>query len=546
MPRPRSCFESLFVFACAVSGLAQESPELKSQAETSHFEETSRYADVLQFFSELQKQSPLVRLETFGLSQEGRRLPLVILADPPLATPREASQSGKPIVFIMANIHAGEVEGKEAVQHLARRILLGDLKPVLSKLTILIAPIFNADSNEKINVLNRSEQYGPIGGVGVRPNSQDFDLNRDFIKLESPEVRSLVRLYNRWNPHLTVDLHTTNGSYHAYHLTYSHPLNPNTDKQILSFQREQMMPVIADAMLKDHKLRTYYYGNFTGFSNKPKAGEKTTWEAFTHQPRIGQNYGGLRNRMTILSEAYSYLPFQRRVEVTERFVEEILNFCAGHSSQIVELIQSADAEAVRKFSGNEPVDIGVAFQPIPLSKPVDILVGEVEKVVNPRSGKEMTAMVEDKVTPVKMEDFGMYAPTRTVKAPRAYLFANEEGVVQKCLQHGIAVEELTSELTTEVECLKITGVTKSKRKFQGHFETKLTGEYSRKEVTFPRGTILIRTAQPLGALVCYLLEPESEDGLVTWNFFDAQLEEGKTFPVCKLMQSRNVASVLVE
>ncbi len=546
MPRSRSCFESFFLFAFAFSALAQESPELKSQAETSHFEETSRYANVLQFFSELQKRSPLVRLETFGLSQEGRRLPLVILADPPLATPREASQSGKPIVFIMANIHAGEVEGKEAVQHLARRILLGDLKPVLSKLTILIAPIFNADSNEKINVLNRSEQYGPIGGVGVRPNSQDFDLNRDFIKLESPEVRSLVRLYNRWNPHLTVDLHTTNGSYHAYHLTYSHPLNPNTDKQILSFQREQMMPVIADAMLKDHKLRTYYYGNFTGFSNKPKAGEKTTWEAFTHQPRIGQNYGGLRNRMTILSEAYSYLPFQRRVEVTERFVEEILNFCAGHSSQIVELIQSADAETVRKFSGNEPVDIGVAFQPIPLSKPVDILVGEVEKVVNPRSGKEMTAMVEDKVTPVKMEDFGMYAPTRTVKAPRAYLFANEEGVVQKCLQHGIAVEELTSELTTEVECLKITGVTKSKRKFQGHFETKLTGEYSSKEVTFPRGTILIRTAQPLGALVCYLLEPESEDGLVTWNFFDAQLEEGKTFPVCKLMQNRNVASVLVE
>ncbi len=155
-------------------------------------------------------------------------------------------------------------------------------------------------------------------------------------------------------------------------------------------------------------------------------------------------------------------------------------------------------------------------------------------------------MVEDKVTPVKMEDFGMYAPTRTVKAPRAYLFANEEGVVQKCLQHGIAVEELTSELTTEVECLKITGVTKSKRKFQGHFETKLTGEYSSKEVTFPRGTILIRTAQPLGALVCYLLEPESEDGLVTWNFFDAQLEEGMTFPVCKLMKNTNVSSVLVE
>ena len=546
MPRIPSCFALVFLFLSLCNAFAQEAVNLQSRAETSHFEETSRYADVLQFFSELQKRSPLMRMETFGLSQEGRRLPLVILSDPPVSTPREANQSGKPIVFIMANIHAGEVEGKEAVQHLARRILLGESKHVLSKMTILIAPIFNADGNEKINVLNRPEQFGPIGGVGVRPNSQDFDLNRDFIKLESPEVRSLVRLYNQWNPHLIVDLHTTNGSYHAYHLTYSHPLNPNSDKQILGFQREQMMPVIADAMLKNHKLRTYYYGNFTGFSNKPKAGEKTTWEAFTHQPRIGQNYGGLRNRMTILSEAYSYLPFHRRIEITERFVEEILEYSAGHASQIVELTERADAETVRKFSGNEPVDVGVAFQPIPLSKPVEILVGEVEKIVNPRSGKEMTAMVEDKLTALRMEDFGMYAATRTVKAPRAYLFAHEEGIVQKCLQHGIVVEELTSELTTEVECLKITAIVRSKRKFQGHFETKLEGEYRNEEVTFPRGTILVRTSQPLGALVCYLLEPESEDGLVTWNFFDANLEEGKSFPVYKLMKQKNVTSVMLE
>ncbi len=546
MPRNRSYVALLFLVATAFNAFGQEVVDLQSQAEATNFEATSRYADVIRFLSELQKRSPLVRLETFGLSQEGRQLPLVILSDPPLSTPREASQSGKPVVFIMANIHAGEVEGKEASQHLARRIVLGDLKSVLSKLTILIAPIFNADGNERINLENRSEQFGPIGGVGVRPNAQDFDLNRDFIKLESPEVRSLVKLYNRWNPDLTVDLHTTNGSYHAYHLTYSHPLNPNTNHQILSFQREQMMPVIADAMLKDHKFRTYYYGNFTGFSNKPKAGEKTTWEAFTHQPRIGQNYGGLRNRMTILSEAYSYLSFQRRVEVTERFVEGILNFCAGHSSQIVELTKTADAEAVRRFSGNQAVEFGVAFKPIPLPKPVDILVGEVEKVVNPRSGKEMTAMLEDKVTPLQMEDFGMFEATRTVKAPRAYLFAYDENVVQKCLQHGIVVEELTAELTAEVECLKIDGIVKSKRKFQGHFETKLSGEYGGSIVTFPRGTILVRTAQPLGALVCYLLEPESEDGLTTWNFFDAQLEVGKSFPVRKLMNPMNVASVLVE
>ena len=545
MPSTRFCFIATFIFAFAFNVFMQIPADLKSRAETTNFEETSRYDDVISFMTELQKRSPLVRMETFGISQEGRKLPLMILSDPPISTPAEAKRAGKPIIFIMANIHAGEVEGKEAVQHLARRILFGDLKPLLSKLTILLAPIYNADGNEKISMDNRTAQNGPIGGVGVRENSKSFDLNRDYIKLESPEAQALVNLFNRWDPQLTVDLHTTDGSYHAYHLTYSHPLNPNTDVRILNFQREKMMPAIAKAMLKAHKFRTYYYGNFTGFSNQPKPGEKTTWEAFTQQPRIGQNYGGLRNRLTILSEAYSYLTFKRRVEVTESFVEEIFKYCAVNAAQIIELTKAADNETVRSFLGNEPVEFGVAFKPIALPKPVEILIGEVEKVKNPRSGKEMTAMIEDKFTPMKMEDLGMFAATRSVKAPRAYLFKYDKDLVEKLRQHGVTVEELTSEFTTEVDSFAIETVERSKRLFQGHFEAKITGKYSTGKMTFPVGTVLVRTAQPLGRLVFYLLEPESEDGLVTWNFFDSYLETGKIFPVYKLMKQENIASRLI-
>jgi hypothetical protein len=542
MPEIRLFIIAILICAFTFNAFTQAP---KSRAELTNFEETSRYEDVLQFINELQKHSPLIRVESFGETVEKRKLPLMILSDSGISTPAEAKSAGKPIIFIMGNIHAGEVEGKESVQHLARRILFGDLKPLLSKLTILLAPIYNADGNEKFSLENRTAQYGPIGGVGVRENSQRFDLNRDYIKLESPEAQSLVNLFNRWDPHLTVDLHTTNGSYHGYHLTWSHPLNPNTDQRILDFQREKMMPTIAKNLLKNHKFRSYYYGNFTGFSNLPKAGETTRWEAFTHQPRIGQNYGGLRNRLTILSEAYSYLPFKRRVEVTERFVEEIFKYCAANSLQIMQLTKSADDLTRQKFLGNEAVEFGVAFKPQALPKPVEILVGAVEKIKNPRNGKEMTAMIEDKFTPMKMEDFGMFAATRNVKAPRAYLFKPDAKIVEKLLQHGITVEELTAELTTEVDSFTIQGFEKSRRQFQGHFEVKLTGASKSEKVTFPVGTILVRTAQPLGRLVFYLLEPESDDGLTTWNFFDAYLEAGKTFPVYKLMHNENRASRLV-
>jgi len=521
---------------------------LKTRAEFTDYEETSRYDDVLRFINDLQKSSSLLRVEPFGQSQEGRMLPLLILSDSGISNPRDARASGKPVVFIMANIHAGEVEGKEAVLNLSKRILLGDLRYLLEKLIILIAPIYNADGNEKITLTNRAAQNGPIGGVGVRENSKGLDLNRDYMKLDSPEAKSLINLFNRWDPHLSADLHTTNGSYHGYHLTYSQPLNPNTDSRILSYHREKMLPALAKSMLKEHKFRTYYYGNFTGFSNTLKADGTTRWEAFTHQPRIGQNYMGLRNRLTILSEAYSYLSFKRRVEVTESFVEEIFKYAAKNADEIYQLTKQVDKDITKKFSGNESVQLAVTAESRPLPKPVDILVGEVVKVKNPRNGKDMIAMVEDKFTPMKMQDYGMFAPTKSTTAPRAYLFKAEEGlkpIVEKLLQHGIAVEELTEPLTTETDAFTIETVTRSQRAFQGHNEIKLKGQYKKETVTFPAGTIMVRTSQPMGLLVFYLLEAESDDGLVNWNFFDSYLENEKKYPVYKLMQNVNTTSQLI-
>lgn len=537
------------IIAQQTSNAMNKDNKLKSRAELTNYEETTRYDEVLNFIAGLQKQSPLVRVESFGKSEEGRALPLLIISDSPISNPRDARATGKPVVFIMANIHAGEVEGKEAVLHLSRRILFGDLKPLLSKIIILLAPIYNADGNEKISMNNRTAQNGPIGGVGVRENNKGYDLNRDYMKLDSPEAQSLVNLFNRWDPHITVDLHTTNGSYHGYHLTYSQPLSPNTNASILSYHRDKMLPAITKAMLKNHKFRSYYYGNFPRFENLPKEGEKTRWEAFTHQPRIGQNYIGLRNRLTILSEAYSYLTFKRRVEVTESFVEEIFKYAAANANEIYQLTKRADDETVRKFLSNEKIEQGVAFEMRPLPKPVDILIGEVVKVKNPRSGKDMTAMVEDKFKPMRMDDYGIFAATKTVAAPRAYIFKPEDGtkpIIEKLLQHGIAVEELAAPLQTEVDVFTIGNVTRAGRPFQNHREVKITGQYKKESIVFPEGTIIIRTAQPLGILACYLLEAESDDGLVDWNFFDSYLETGKSFPVYKLMQNVNVASRLIE
>jgi dipeptidyl-peptidase-4 len=299
-----------------------------------------------------------------------------------------------------------------------------------------------------------------------------------------------------------------------------------------------------------HNFRTYYYGNF---SESPESAKKTpeprAWYAFSPQPRVGYNYFGFRNRLSILTEAYSYLDFRRRVEVTEAWVEEILRYSVVHGDEIRRLTHRVDEETIKEASQVSFRQIGVEYRSKALPKPVEILVGKVTKIRNPNSGQMMTAMLEDQVTPVKMLDFGLFEATRTVPTAVAYLFRREKGmhvVLDKLLAHGITVEELTAPAALEVTVFRIEDVTKKQKLFEGHHEITLRGNYEDEKQEFPQGTLLVRSAQPLGVLAAYMLEPESEDGLVTWNFLDSFLEKGKVYPIYKLKQNVNLAARVIE
>jgi hypothetical protein len=539
---------SLLLLAQPASSRAQSITNLlKTRAELSDYRETSRYAEVMVFCEQLQKSSPQVRLRTFGRSYEGRDLPLLIISEPAVSTPSEARASGKTIVLFLGNIHAGEVEGKEASLAVARRLVQGDLRPFLSKLVVLVAPIYNADGNERISMKNRSEQNGPIGGVGVRENAQGLDLNRDFMKAEAPETRALLRLFTEWDPHLTVDLHTTDGSFHGYHLTYSPPLNPSADQALVDYHRENLFPALTEVMLHGHGFRIYYYGNFASrdslarqsiFPGEPK-GDPTQpkiWRTFSPQPRVGLNYVGLRNRLFVLSEAYSYLDFRRRVEATAAFVEEILRYSAAHAPEIRQLTRQAD-ERVAKAQAGAASNIAVEYAPKPLPKPVPILVGEVIKKTNTLSGAEMTVMVEDAAHPVEMLDYGLFYAKRSVPIPQAYVIPRDEALrplVENLRTHGIQVEEVAKPLTAKTEAFTIESVNHATRPVQGHKISSVTGRWAEQESHFDQGSWMVRTTQPLGLLAAFLLEPESDDGLLAWNFLDQFLQPGKVIPIHKV------------
>ncbi len=506
----------------------------RTRAELSNYTQTSTYEDVIDFVEKISQASDIAYLTNFGKSYEGRDLPLVILSRPRISSPDELKSSDKLIVLLIGNIHAGEVEGKEAILHLIRKFHTDkNFQRLLDRIVILAVPILNADGNEKISKQNRPHQNGPEGGVGVRENSQGLDLNRDFTKLETPEIKSLImNVINKFDPHLVIDCHTTNGSYHGYVLTYATGLNPNGDQKIYNFVKGKLLPKVTDEMLRRYNYRTYFYGNFIDPFDPSKG-----WITFDHRPRFGTNYVGLLNRFAVLSEAYVYADFKTRIDATEKFIEETLKFAFENKDEMLSLIKRAD-----EISTSGKIDsLGIKFEIKEFDEPVEIYGYRMIEYVDTLTG-EKKRKVSDALEIFRTKNYGEFKTVEKRDVPRAYIFSSKFGeIAMKLIEHGIDVKKVDKSFKGKVEVFVVDSVKKSERKFQGHNELKLFGHFEQREMEIDGGYYYVPMDQKKFNLIFYLLEPESDDGLVNWNFFDEfLLKESKgeiIYPVYKLKQT---------
>jgi hypothetical protein len=531
---------TLFILLAASDAAAQATAvaSLKTKPEATSFEQTSRFEDVVTFLNELAKAAPkTIKLRTFGTTTEGRALPLVVVgADDP--TPEAVRRTRKIRVYIQGNIHGGEVEGKESAQMLLRDLAGGRHQDWLKQMVLLVAPIYNADGNERFSLTSRGRQHGAIGGQGQRPNAQGLDLNRDHMKLDSLEARAFVKLMNDYDPHVSMDLHTTNGTRHAYYLTYSPPLNPATDPAITSLLRNTWFPQLTQSVRSKYGWDYYYYGNVEGARG---ADGVRAWRSFDHRPRFNNNYIGLRNRFALLSEAFAYATFKDRITATSRFVEESLDFLAKNASRIRRTVQESDR---RKVIGQR---LGLRAQMVKGPELVEILMGEVTQEKHPLDGHVMDLRKDVKISE-KMADYGTFEATETERVPLVYVIPpGHKQAVDLLAAHGILVEPFfrttavgqpfRADLTIDVEEFQIEGNTQAANPFQNHRERTLTGKWVPVKRPIVEGTVIVRMNQPLARLAFYLLEPRSDDGLVNWNFLDEAL--GPDVKVYPILRSRN-------
>lgn len=528
----------------AVPGPPSPASYPRTRPELTNYRETSRYADVRQFLDSLRRlRAPLV-FGSIGKTNEGREIPYVVASRPLVSTLSEASRLRRPIVYVQGNIHAGEVEGKDALLALLRDLAFSSKPNALDSIVLIAVPIYNADGNERFAAqsVNRTEQNGPEM-VGVRANAQNLDLNRDYVKAEAPETRASLAMFNAWDPDVFIDLHTTDGSFHGYALTYSPSLSPAAVFGGV-YARDSLLPVLRSRMRARDGFETFDYGNFVS-DGRGLVADTTVpegWETYDSRPRFGTNYYGIRGRIAILSEAYSHDTLQRRIASTYAFVKEALSLVAEKGAAIKSLSARADSQPLAWGRAPDSLQMIAVRSELVASPPkIDVIKEDLEKTGDSsltQPGVPRGERRTGRYRIVRMPVYDRFISTLDRVPPAAYVIAPEDTAVVTLLRlHGIRVDRSDSGWTARGESFAIDSIITNPRPFQGHHEVRLKGHWERGLQSLPSRSFIVSTAQSCGALIVYLLEPESDDGFTTWNFFDSHIRGGK-YPVRRIFDLR--------
>ncbi|MCX6225063.1 MAG: M14 family metallopeptidase [Bacteroidia bacterium] len=510
---------------------------LMTRAERTSYMETSHNEDVVKFIEALRSGCPLVSVEQFGTTKMSNPLLLVIMANPKITTPEEAEASGKPVIYIQGNIHAGEVEGKEASMQLMRDIAFGSRKNLLDNQIVMFCPNYNPDGNDKFADNNRPSQEGSPKLTGVRASGEGLDLNREGMKVEAIEMKSLMKgVFHRWDPALFIDLHTDNGSWHGY-----------MDNVAPSFQSAGMpeptnftMDLLKDAMhtvLDKSGINIFWHGYL---SMRPN--EQPTFTAYDHLPRYIANYVGLRNRMGILSEAFPHELFEKRILSNYYLLVSVLEYTGIHAKEVTALLAKADQETIEIIkTGAGKIQRGVNYDLAPEQDPVRMLIRETVPYTD-ANGRKRNRATGNLNWLENVKHSNHFVPTKLSTVPRTYVFPAElTGVARKLEEHGIVVKKVQKKVKIEGDEYIISKFSQSEREgYGGHKAVTLEGDFKRVKKTIPAGSFYVDMAQPLAWLIFYLMEPQSDDGLVYWNYFDEYLKKtgvekgGVAYPVIKV------------
>ena len=518
------CFLTVVLAAPLAAAVVDDVPdEWRTVAERTDFRATSSYDETIALLRRIDAASPAIRLDFFGRSGAGRRLPLVVVSTDGAFTPASAAATGKPVVLIQSCIHAGEVDGKDATLLMLRDWALGR-RELPRGVIVLFAPIYNADGHERVSPFNRPNQDGPVEGMGFRTNATGIDLNRDHLRLATPEARAMIGLFNDWRPHLHVDNHVTNGVDHEWVLTWAVAEAPLLDAGLDAWVRGHLPGVLAAV-----DAQGWPNGPYVDLVDRqnPAAGH-----AFgPGSPRFSTDYYPLRNRPSILIEMHSYKPFKQRVEANRAFLEELLAAIQADPESLTSAVAAAEQRTTAAGARDaDPSDVVIRWRTS--DRPDTIRWPAYEWFSEPSvvSGAPLLRFRRGVLHEVDIPRFHTPEVELALPRPRGYLvLPGWPQIEQRLAGHGLRVQRLAAPLDADVETIRIADPVFATSSYQGAVMVEeLAVSRAAEHRTVPAGSLWIPAEQPDFEVAVQLVEPEAPDSLVRWGLLDTVFER-KTY-----------------
>lgn len=491
---------------------------LATVSERSGFIETGRYAEVEALCEAFAQRYPeAVRCFDFGTTPQGRPMKALVASTSGALDPVSARRKGLPVVLVQGGIHAGEIDGKDAGFLALREVLEGGAAPgALDKLVWLFVPVFNVDGHERFGAWNRPNQRGPVE-MGWRTTAQNLNLNRDYLKAETPEMQAMLALVNDWDPLAVVDLHATNGAQFEHDIAIMvEPLYAG-DPALQAIGRQWRDAVIAD-LAEQGSLPLPFYPSFV-VNDDPASG-------FTDSvapPRFSTGYFWMRNRLAMLVETHSWRTYPERVRSTRNTVVSVLEQIAEHGQAWQQAAREADLAASQPDPSPAPLTFAASDQ----SRTIAFRGYAYTREPSDVSGALMTRY--DETTPqvwqVPLRDD--VRPAITVARPGAgYLVPPEHAalVAGKMRQHGLVFDELPALGETQVQSFRATSKQFGTTPIEGRQTLAVTGEWAKDQATLGEGALFVPIRQPRSRVVMALLEPQAPDSLLAWGWFNNHFE----------------------
>jgi len=487
--------------------------------ESGGYNVTPTYTQTIDFCKALDSSSKLISYQTIGKSARGLDIPLLIADKNGFSDPVNIRKTNKSILLILACNHPGEPDGKDAGLLLFRNIATGlerDVK-LLDNVSIVFIPVFNVDGHERFGPYTRINQNGPVES-GWRTTAQNLNLNRDFLKAESPEMKYFLQFYHLWYPDFSIDCHTTNGADYQYVVTYAIETGAQTDQEIARWSKEKYLPFIESEMVQA-QFPVFPYIGFRNWHD-PRG-------AILHKPSpaiISNGYFAATNRPGLLIETHMLKPYKQRVDATYSMILFTLEYLNQHIQEFQQIITQADENMLNGQFASEafPVAVGLSKD----SVMIDFLGVRFETDTSELSGGLWFKYFPDEPQIWKRAFYSTPEIQKSVVLPVSYIVPPEWGqLVERLKLHNIEYTVLTQSQTFQVEKTIFDNVGFENKPFEGCMRPTFQIKRYLTLETYPKGSFIIPVNQKSGRIVALLLEPESMGSLVSWGYFNPIFEQ---------------------